>query len=505
MPNNATAMLETPNSTTAAPEWLETGIPQLDTVMGGGLLRGSLAVVIGAPGSGKTIMAQQIAFHRAAAGGATLLLTGYSETHAKLLTHTSGLSFFKPHLIGTKIQLASLLDLLGEGPEETEDAIVATARSQHASLVVIDGFGGMRRMLTNDQAVAQFLYSLGAKLALLGMTTLVVLEGSPDEVGRLPEMAVCDVILALCSEEQGSRTRRLLKVVKTRGSAPLAGIHPYAIDGDGLSIFPRFESLSLGGQPAWNPARAGFGNAGIDRMFGGGLNVGTATLAGGSPGVGKTLLGLHFMAEGARVGEPTLFLGFLESLEQLREQARLFGMDLAAAERTGQARFLVLPAHDLEADYIAGLLYKDVERRGVRRLVIDSAAELERAIGATERKSGFLSALVTYLRSRQVTTYLTLDIPTIAGPTLEFAETPLSLIAENLALLRSVEYRGQLHLVLSVLKMRFSTHERGIYEYAIKAGQGIEIAGPAPLGEGLLTGVARSLVDIPLQSQTNGR
>ena len=47
-------------------------------------------------------------------------------------------------------------------------------------------------------------------------------------------------------------------------------------------------------------------------------------------------------------------------------------------------------------------------------------------------------------------------------------------------------------------------HERGIYEYAINTGRGIEIRGPAPLGEGLLTGVARSLVDIPLQSQPNG-
>jgi circadian clock protein KaiC len=499
MPNTVT--LDESNRAMVTPEWLETGIPQLDTILGGGLLRGSLALVIGSPGSGKTIMAEQIAFHRAAAGGATLFLTGYSETHAKLLTHTSGLSFFKPELIGAKVQFVSLLDLLRGGSDETEEAIVATARSQQASLAIIDGFGGMRKALADEPGVAQFLYSLGAKLALLGATTLVVLEGDPDEAARFPELTVCDVILALRREQQGSRKRRLLEVVKARGSAPLEGLHPYVIDGQGLSIFPRFESLPLAGKPGWNPARAGFANAGIDALFGGGLNAGTATLAGGSPGVGKTLLGLQFIADGARLGEPTLFLGFLESLEQLHEQGRVFGMDLAAAERTGQARFLVLPAHDLEADYIAGLLYEDVERRGVRRLVIDSAAELERAIGATERKSGFLSALVNYLRSRQVTTYLTLDMPTIAGPTIEFAETPLSLIAENLALLRNVEYRGQLHLVLGVLKMRFSDHERGICEYAINAGRGIEIVGPAPLGEGLLTGVARPLVDIPLQSQ----
>jgi len=494
-----------PDHPLGAPDWLETGIPRLDTILGGGLLSGSLALVIGSPGSGKTIMAEQIAFHRAAAGGAILFLTGYSETHAKLLTHTGGLSFFKPDLVGTSIQFDSLLDLLGVGPEETGDAIVATARSQHASLVIIDGFGGMRHALADQPGVGQFLYRLGAKLALLGATTLVVLEGDPDEADRFPELTVCDVILALRREQRGSQKRRLLEVVKARGSAPLEGLHPYTIDSTGLSIFPRFESLPLVGQPAWNPDRAGFGNAGIDALFGGGLNAGTATLAGGSPGVGKTLLGLQFVAEGARLGEPTLFLGFLESVAQLREQARVFGMDLEPVERSGQARFLILPAHDLEADYIAGLLYEDIEHRGVRRLVVDSAAELERAIGASDRKAGFLSALVTYLRSRQVTTYLTLDIPTIAGPMLEFAETPLSLIAENLVLLRNVEYRGQLHLVLGVLKMRFSDHERGIYEYAISAGRGMNILGPAPLGEGLLTGVARPLVDIPLQSQPGSR
>ncbi|HUZ77060.1 MAG TPA: ATPase domain-containing protein [Chloroflexota bacterium] len=61
-----------------APQRIETGVPNLDRILGGGLLRGSLAMVIGAPGAGKTVMAQQIAFHCAAQGKATLFLTGYN-------------------------------------------------------------------------------------------------------------------------------------------------------------------------------------------------------------------------------------------------------------------------------------------------------------------------------------------------------------------------------------------------------------------------------------------
>jgi circadian clock protein KaiC len=289
----------------------------------------------------------------------------------------------------------------------------------------------------------------------------------------------------------------VLEVLKARGASHLPGTHPFLINHAGLTVFPRFESVVAASQPAWQPGRAPFGIADLDALIGGGLNAGTASLLAGSPGVGKTTLGLHFVAEGIRAGEPVLFCGFMESPAQLLEKARLFGMELSAADASDQLRLLVLAGHDLEADQVASVLADDIERRGVRRLVIDSAAELQRGLGSEARAPDFLSALVSYLRHREVTTYLTLDVAMIVGPALELAGTPLSVIAENLVLLRQVEYCGTLHRVLSVLKMRFSGYEPAIYEFTVSAGEGIRILGPAPLGEGLLTGVPR-LVPEPL-------
>ena len=105
----------------------------------------------------------------------------------------------------------------------------------------------------------------------------------------------------------------------------------------------------------------------------------------------------------------------------------------------------------------------------------------------------FMASLAAYLRSRNVTTYMTLDVPTIVGPELSFAGNPLLFFAENLLLLRYAEYRGELHRVLAVLKMRFSDFDRALRVYEIRDGVGIEIAGPAPRAEGLLTGMARPL------------
>ena len=151
----------------------------------------------------------------------------------------------------------------------------------------------------------------------------------------------------------------------------------------------------------------------------------------------------------------------------------------------------MLPGYDLEADAVAGFLAQDVEQRGVRRVMIDSLAEVERGVADPLRKAEFLSALVTYLRHRNVTTYITLDISSIVSPTLEFADTPLSVLAENLLLLRYAEYRNRLHRLMVALKMRFSAYDPTVYEYAITAGRGIELVGEAPSAIGLLTGIAQ--------------
>jgi circadian clock protein KaiC len=470
-----------------------TGIAHLDTLLGGGLQFGNTLLVLGAPGSGKTTLALQMAFHATAAEHNVLFLTGYSETQEKLFAHSRGFAFFQPEKVATRIQFGNLIDALRTGLDETEDVIVTTARAQGARLVILDGFQSMRRVLPDEPAPGHFLYSLGAKLALIGATTVVTMEGSVDG-GDVAELGVADAIIELHRARDGSRQQRWLEIVKVRGTPALIGRHAFTLDSAGITAYPRFESTVTLREPVWTGARAAVGVADLDAMLSGGLSVGTSTLVSGTPGAGKSLLGLHFLVEGARLGEPGLLLGFMESAVQLREKARVFGLDLEAAERDGLIRLLIMPAFELDADRVASALREDVEGRGVRRLVIDSVVELERASAAQQRTVDFLAALVSYLRGRDISSYLTYDLATIVGAELSFADTPLSVLAENMLLLRQVEYRGHLRRLFSVLKMRFSAFDTTLRDYRIVEGRGIEILGPAPDAEGLLTGMARNIV-----------
>jgi circadian clock protein KaiC len=207
--------------------------------------------------------------------------------------------------------------------------------------------------------------------------------------------------------------------------------------------------------------------------------------------VGKTLLGLHFLMAGARAAEPGLFVAFIEDGTRLREKARTFGMDLEAEERAGRIRLLTIPSYELDPDRVARLLREDVERRSVRRVVIDSAAELDYSFLSRVRAPEYFAALAHYLRDHGATTYVTLDIPKIVGQELDLIDSALAMLAENVILLRYVEYRGRLHRLLSVLKMRTSAHDDTIHTYEIADGIGLRLSGAAPPAQGLLTGLAR--------------
>src|SRR5690348_4102549 len=92
-----------------------TGVPGLDEVLGSGLERGALGLVIGLPGSGKTTLAAQLAFSAAQAGRSALILSVLSESPLRLIGHLRTYHFFAEHLVGAAIQVNALGSYLDQG------------------------------------------------------------------------------------------------------------------------------------------------------------------------------------------------------------------------------------------------------------------------------------------------------------------------------------------------------------------------------------------------------
>ena len=70
---------------------MSTGIEGLDTILGGGFMHGGIYIIQGAPGTGKTILSNQMCFHHVANGGQAIYVTLLAENHARMRSNIRGL------------------------------------------------------------------------------------------------------------------------------------------------------------------------------------------------------------------------------------------------------------------------------------------------------------------------------------------------------------------------------------------------------------------------------
>lgn len=489
-PEDRVALPVTPVTTGAGRRpigFIESGIPYLDFILGGGLIPGSLTMVIGPPGSGKTIFSQQIGFHTARQGHRVLVLTTLPEPHVKLLANLRTLDFFDEELVGERIELLNVYRQLREDFDNAGAAILRLAREQHANMLIIDSLDSVRDLASGESALRELIYELSAGLGLIGVTVLIVSALEPRRVAQYPELTIADHIIMLRSELAGYRGTRTLEVAKMRGSRQQAGLHNFQIDSRGVCVYPRQETVSLPAERAIDGQRAAFGLDELDRMMGGGAPRGTSTFIVGNPSTGKTLLALQFLVDGYRRGEAGLYIGFQETERQLRTKADGLGLDVPPSTAPGLEFVYRVPA-EIDADEIAALIREKIAA-GVDRLVIDSLPDLLSGLAGADRRLSFLTSLMAYTRNAGVTTCAIQEMVSPAVP----AETRLQAIdysayADNIVLLRHLEYHAALHRTVSILKMRNSDHDRTIREFTIGTN-GLAILTPQESGTGIIEGL----------------
>lgn len=449
------------------------GIDGLDALLKGGLVAGAAYIVQGRPGSGKTILANQIGFNHVSDGGRVLVATLLAESHDRLFQFLSTLSFFDPLRVGREMQFVSAFDTLrNEGLDEVVHLLRREISRQQASLLIVDGVLNARSRAGSLLDAKKFIAELQGHAAFAGCTVLLLTSARLSDGS--PEHTMVDGVIEIGEELHGNRSVRRIQLLKTRGNGALSGLHECEISEHGLIVYPRLESLYP--QPSLPDSadleRIASGIDGLDGMIGGGLPASSVSLLMGPAGVGKTSLGLSFLAQSS-AEQPGLHFGFYETPQRLRLKARSLGYDLQALEDAGALHILWQPTTAGLLDALGLKLLDVVERFGIKRMLLDSLGGMARVAASQARVIEFFSALMNELRARGVTVVATWEMRDLFGAEINAPAPELSSLVDNLLLMRFVELDAELKRSLSILKMRDSAYEPALLEALIDS-QGIQ-------------------------------
>ncbi len=454
-----------------------TGIAGLDLVLNGGLERGSVVVLAGAPGTGKTILAQQICFAKATATHKAVYYTTVSEPHTKLVRHLEPFAFFDRESLGTTVEYIHLGSFLvprsEDGLEPLVSEIVRKTLEEEPAIVVVDS-SKMLRDFADERQLRSALYNLTSRIAHTDTVLLLVGEYTPEELAGGIEFSLADGIIYLEYQPREPVDRRSLRVMKLRGSSQRPGRHTFQITPAGIEVFPRIETLIPEAIEAAS-GRIATGIPGLDQLMGGGPKATDATLITGPSGVGKTIFGLRWTAHALEQGQRCLYVTFQDTPKQLTNMAGTFGWDIGAAQASGRLAISYVPMGDLDLDVLASAIRSELASHSVSRVVIDSLAELVFAARESERFPAFMRSLVGLIRAAGSSSLVTSET---AGRGLATQSLDgLMFLFDNVIDLRYIEEESGVGRALNVVKMRNSRHETTLTSFTI-ADHGVTIGEP---------------------------
>jgi circadian clock protein KaiC len=475
-----------------------TGVPGLDTVLGGGFCEFSFNLIAGAPGAGKTTLAQQLLFSNATKERCALYFTVLGEPTVKLMRYQQQFSFFDTSRIPGAIKFVNLsAEAVSGDLQAVLDRIVAEVASAEPAFLCVDSFRTIGLSAPGDErgnlALAQFVQRLGQQLTSWEITSFLLGEYTIAE-RRHPIFTVADSIVWLSEDVDRNSAVRKLRAVKVRGRSPMPGLHTFRIGKDGMRVYPRIPEQQEKRMPR-STRRLLTGVPGLDEMMGGGIPEGDVLMLTGPAGSGKTTFATQFVAQGLSQKETCVVAVFEEFPEAYLARAKTVPLDLSKMIEADRLAVIYLRPLDLSVDEMLSKILTAVRRIGATRVVIDSLSGFEIALAPTFRVDfrESLYRLVGALTGAGVTIFMTAEVIE-AFPDGRFTTERVSFVTDDILVQRYVEIDGHLRTVLAVVKMRGSDHATDFRAYHLTA-TGAVMAESLVGYRGISTGVPRQIAD----------
>jgi circadian clock protein KaiC len=443
-----------------------TGCAGLDEVLGGGIPANTISVIMGAPGTGKTILAEQLAFANVTPEAPALYLTTLSEPLEKFIVHGQTHRFFDPAKVGVSIIYEDLGLMLREsGMDQLPELVTNLLVERRPRFIFIDSFKALTELMMTPQERRTIIYDLASVLSSYQCTSFLIGEYAQATMTELPEFAIADVVLQLMKHSTNVSEQRFLRVEKLRGSSSIPGMHAFSINSAGIDVYPRLLTPTVALDYSAKVERVETGIANLDDMIAEGFWRGSTTLIAGPTGSGKTIIGLHFITQGALKGEPGLYVGFQENPTQLARTMGNLGWKPESLLNGGGFDLLYKSPVELQVDTITSEIFRRIREGKMRRVVIDTLGDLERSSIDRQRFADFIYALTQWFAVENVTCLLMYELTNLFEVH-GISDQEVSNMADNVILLR-YKPGPEMQRTLRIIKTRGSAHDNREHELQI--------------------------------------
>jgi circadian clock protein KaiC len=466
-------------------QYVKTGIDGLDAVLAGGIPRGNIILLEGAVGTGKTTMGVEFIYRGVKEFGEAGVIVVFEVSPDKLARDAAGLGWDLPALERSqKLKIIyTTREIFREELQQADSLLIEEANRIGARRIFIDGAAAMLPP-GSAQDPRELFHILVQGLQRESLTAVLALEAAVlQDAGQpsLHEESIADTVIRLGKDDVLRASARSIEIVKSRGHDFQMGRHSFRIvNGKGIEVYRRVQaprSASRERAAAFDPTtRITTGVPGLDTLVNGGYFLGSTTVMAGISGVGKTVMGLQYVAEGARCGERSLLLSLDEQVPQLLRNATSIGIDLQKQIDSGILRMQYDTPQEIDIDRHFHRIESIVEEFKPKRVLIDSLSTYGVNLGTHGRLfRDFFHALVALMKEHQIAAVYNLENPEMLGMSSMMGVFHMSSLVDNIVLMNFIEIGDTFRRGLTVGKMRSNPVNHTTHECEVVNGEGMRV------------------------------